>query len=141
MTHFFTGHFCDLKTSWQIAEPCPLTGHVWLWETPENCFFAVLFVMTRSVSFLTIICMVIDGFIHTRNKTYYIRVFRHRDCIPVSKSSLMLALSFCIKMTGICWVLGFMVAISPFSNSRWQCHVYHALIRGRFFRWHEHYVI
>ena len=68
--------------------------------------------MTRSVSFLTIICMVIDGFIQTRNKTYYTRVFRHRDCIP---------------MTGFCWVLGFMVAISPFSNARWQCHVYHAL--------------
>ena len=80
-----------------------LTGHVWLWETPENCFFSVLFVMSRSVSFLTIVCLVADSFIQSRDETYYNKVFRNRDCIP---------------LTGACWILGFAVAISPFSSSR-----------------------
>ena len=80
-----------------------LTGHVWLWETPENCFFSVLFVMSRSVSFLTIVCLVANSFIQSRDETYYNKVFRNRDCIP---------------LTGACWILGFAVAISPFSSSR-----------------------
>ncbi|CAG5099307.1 Oidioi.mRNA.OKI2018_I69.XSR.g16430.t2.cds [Oikopleura dioica] len=89
-----------------------LRGHLCLWETAENCFFAVLFFLSRIVSVFLIISMVLDSYVACVSPNYYKKKFRREDSRII---------------VGLMWVLCFIISIWPFRHTRWQCHIYYAL--------------
>jgi len=80
------------------------------WETPENCFFAILYAMSRSAAMQSAVLLLFDCWVQTSRPSVYEKMFTKRDCIPIISAV---------------WVVAFISSISSLADaSKWPCHLY-----------------
>lgn len=78
-----------------------ISQHEEMWGTPENCFFAILYTTSRSVSLQSSVFLLFDCWIQTTKPSVY-KMFTKRDCIPI--------------ISGI-WILAFTCSLATIRNT------------------------